>query len=147
VSRCRRQTFIAAPRDVVWSLIADVERHPDWWPDVLEVECEEIGPGCEYREVMKVPLGTAERLFRIDEFDDLERFHINCVNTGAFVEIELTAAQDGTFVDAAAGLQPRTVGFKVFDAVAGKRYFDRWLETSLDAMRRVATERAPSGAP
>jgi hypothetical protein len=147
VSRCRQQTFIAAPRDVVWRLITDVERHPDWWPDVVEVDCEQIAQGCEYREVIKVPLGTAERQFRIDEFEEPERFHINCVNTGAFVDLELTSAQDGTFVQGEVGLDPKSFRFKVFDVVAGKRYFTRWLEQSLEAMRRAATEPADAPAP
>jgi uncharacterized protein YndB with AHSA1/START domain len=47
VSRCRQQTFIAAPREVVWRLIADVERHPDWWPDVIDVDVDQIAQGCE----------------------------------------------------------------------------------------------------
>jgi carbon monoxide dehydrogenase subunit G len=141
LSRCRKQVFIPAPREVVWSLVTDVDRHPEWWPGVLEVDCDEVGPGCEYREVIKVPFGTAERLFRIDDFDDPARFHINCVNTGAFVSIDLTAAQGGTFVAAEAGMNPKTVGLKVFDPVAGRRYFDRWLDRSLEAMREVATER------
>jgi uncharacterized protein YndB with AHSA1/START domain len=142
MSRCRQQAFIEAPREVVWQLIADVEHHPAWWPDVVEVEADRVAEGCEYREVMKVPMGKAERQFRINAVDDPERFHIKCVNTGGFVEIELTSAQGGTFVEAAAGMEPKTARFKVFDAVAGRRYFDRWLEKSLDAMREVAVERS-----
>ena len=127
----------------MWSLITDVRRHPEWWPDVVEVDCDQVARGCEYREVIRVPLGgTAERRFRIDELDELERFHILCVNTGAFVELELTPARDGTFVEAEAGLDPKTAGLRVFDAIAGRRYFSHWLEASLEAMRRVATERA-----
>jgi hypothetical protein len=34
---------------------------------------------------------------------------------------------------------------RIFDVVAGKRYFRRWLEQSLDAMERVARERAAAG--
>jgi|SRR5689334_18965632 carbon monoxide dehydrogenase subunit G len=141
VSRCRQQIFIDAPREVVWQLIADVEHHPDWWPGVIEVECDQVAQGCEYKEVIKVPMGTAERQFHIDAFDDPERFDIKCVNTGAFVSLELTSAQDGTFVDAEAGMEPRAMKFKVFDTVMGKRYFTRWLEESLEGMRRAAGER------
>lgn len=146
MSRCKQQTFIEAPREVVWELIADVEHHPDWWPDVVEVDSDQIAEGCEYREVIKVPTGTAERQFRINAFDDPERFHIKCVNTGGFVELELTAAQNGTFVQGEVGMEPKTLGFRVFDAVAGKRYFTRWLEKSLEAMREVATRRDADGS-
>jgi hypothetical protein len=51
VSDVRQQGLASAPRDVVRGLIADVERHPDWCPDAVEVECEEFGEGCTYREV------------------------------------------------------------------------------------------------
>jgi uncharacterized protein YndB with AHSA1/START domain len=142
VSDARRQTFIPAPQRVVWELIADVDRHPEWWPGVVEVDCEQVAEGCQYREVMKVPFGTAERQFEIEDLEDPTRFHIRCVNTGAFVELDLTTAQDGTFVDGRAGMEPRALGFRVFDAVAGQRYFTRWLEQSLAAIRDVAAGRA-----
>ncbi|MDX6638521.1 MAG: Polyketide cyclase / dehydrase and lipid transport [Solirubrobacterales bacterium] len=142
VSDARQQTFIQAPRRVVWELIADVERHADWWPDVIEVDCDQVAQGCQYREVIKVPFGTAERQFEIEDLDDPARFSIRCVNTGAFCEVVLTDAQGGTFVEGRAGLDPRSLRFKVFDAVAGQRYFTRWLEQSLAAMERVAVERA-----
>ena len=40
VSLCRRQAFIEAPVPVVWELIADIENHPEWWPRVIDVECD-----------------------------------------------------------------------------------------------------------
>jgi hypothetical protein len=147
VADARQQIFIEAPRKVVWDLIADVEHHPEWWPGVIEVDCDQVAEGCQYREVIKVPFGTAERQFEIDDFDDPTRFNIRCVNTGAFVQMDLTDAQGGTFVDGRAGLDPKSFSFKVFDVVAGQRYFTRWLEESLDAIRDVAKRRAgPVGA-
>jgi hypothetical protein len=58
------------------------------------------------------------------------------------VVIGLTGAQEGTFVDAAAGMDPSGFQYRVFDVLAGRRYFSRWLERSLEAMKRVATNRA-----
>jgi hypothetical protein len=49
----------------------------------------------------------------------------------------LTEAQDGTFVDVEMGMQPKGVGNRVFDATAGRRYFRRWLDQSIDALRLV----------
>ena len=66
---------------------------------------------------------------------------IRCINTGTFVDLSLTEARGGTFVDARFGLDPLTMKLRVFDVVAGKRFFRRWLEQSLDAMQRVAQER------
>jgi polyketide cyclase/dehydrase/lipid transport protein len=143
MSDCRQQVFIDAPPRIVWELISEVERHPEWWPDVVEVQCDEgVAEGCKYREVIKVPLGTGERNFLIEDFDDARRFHITCVDTGAFVDISLAEARGGCFVDALAGVDPKSLGFKVFDAVAGKRYWRRWLEQSLDAIRKISGERA-----
>ena len=47
----------------------------------------------------------------------------------------LTDAQGSTFVDVEMGMDPRTAGTRVFDAVLGRMYFRRWLEQSLDALR------------
>jgi len=39
-------------------------------------------------------------------------------------------------------MEPGKLGDRVWDAVAGKRYFRNWLQISLAAMREVAEERA-----
>jgi hypothetical protein len=142
MSEVHLQAVIDAPPRVVWDLITDVNRHPEWWPDVIEVECEDFHKGCTYRQIKKVPFGTEELRLLVEQAEDCERFRINCLDTGTFVEIGLTGAQEGTFVDAAAGMDPSGFQYRVFDVLAGRRYFSRWLERSLEAMKRVATNRA-----
>ena len=93
MSEVRQQVLIEASPEVVWELITDVNRHPEWWPDVEEVHCEDFHEGCSYREVIKVPLGTAEREFVVNEATDCQRFRIDCVVSGAFVDLGLTAPQ------------------------------------------------------
>jgi ribosome-associated toxin RatA of RatAB toxin-antitoxin module len=39
MSEVRQQVLIEASPEVVWELITDVNRHPEWWPDVEEVHC------------------------------------------------------------------------------------------------------------
>ena len=151
MSDCRRQAFIDAPVDVVWGLVRDVNRHPEWWPKVVEVECEGLEEGCTYRQVTQTPFGYQELDVVVDRLEELRELRIRCVNTGTFVDIALTPAGTGTFVDARFGMEPLTARTRIFDAVAGKRYFRRWLEQSLDAMQRVAREQtaevsAPSGS-
>ncbi|MDQ2940095.1 MAG: SRPBCC family protein [Actinomycetota bacterium] len=143
MSEVRQQVLIEAPPNVVWALITDVNRHPEWWPDVEEVQCEDFHEGCSYREVIKVPLGTAEREFVVNEATDCQRFRIDCVVSGAFVDLGLTEAQGSTFIDAAAGMNPIGIRYKAFDAIAGGNYFRKWLDRSLEAMKRAATSRAP----
>jgi uncharacterized protein YndB with AHSA1/START domain len=146
VSDCRQQAFIDAPPQVIWSLIADVDQHERWWPRVVETECDELGEGCNYRQVIQTPFGKDEMDLRIEAFSDCEEFRIRCVNTGIFVRFALTEAQGGTFVDGRMGMEPDGLANRVFDTIAGRMYFRRWLEASLDAMRDAATERVRAGS-
>jgi uncharacterized protein YndB with AHSA1/START domain len=143
VSEARQQAYIDAPVEVVWELLADVDRHSEWWPRVLEVQCDDdFEPGCTYREVVRSPVGTDDMLLHVDRMDDCKELLIRCVNTGTFVHMLLAEAQDGTFVDARFGMEPAKLQHRIFDFVAGKRYFRTWLLQSLEAMQRVAGERA-----
>ena len=147
MSDCRRQAHIDAPIQVVWDLIADIERHAEWWPRVVELECEELGEGCTYRQVIR----NAVRQRR-DEASDSRALEnasssrIRCVDTGTFVNFALTEAQDGTFVDGRMGMDPDGLANRVFDAVAGRIYFRNWLAESLDAMGKAAEQRAKAPA-
>ena len=142
MSDCRQQAWIEAPVELVWELVADVNRHPEWWPRIVEVECEGLEEGCTYREVTKTPFGYAEMELLVERLDECSELGIRCLNTGTFVDFALTEAQGGTFVDARFGMNPKTPGTRAFDMVAGKRYFRRWLEKSLEAMERAARDRA-----
>jgi uncharacterized protein YndB with AHSA1/START domain len=144
VSSARLQAFIEAPLPLVWDLVADVDRHPQWWPRVIEVHCEGLEEGCTYREVVKSPFGSQDDMeMRIDRMAENEELRIRCINTGTYFKLSLTEAQSGTFVDGEAGMEPATLQTRVFDAVAGKRYFRTWMRQTLDALDRVACERAP----
>jgi uncharacterized protein YndB with AHSA1/START domain len=142
MSESRQQAYIDAPVEVVWDLIADADRHPEWWPRVLAVECEGLEPGCTFREVVQTPMGKDEMHLRVDAMEDCKDLTIRCVNTGTFVHWTLTEAQEGTFVDATFGMEPFKLQYRVFDWTMGRRFFRNWLEESLDAMRRVAAQRA-----
>jgi hypothetical protein len=142
VSHCRQQGFVAAPVETVWDLIADVERHPEWWPRVIEVECEGLEEGCTYRQLTQTPVGKDEMNLLIEGRDELRNLRIRCLNTGTFVRFALTGAQDGTFVDGEMGMDPQGIGNRVFDAVAGRRYFSQWLDSTMEALERAAKEEA-----
>ncbi len=145
MSEVRQQVLIDAPPEVVWELITDVNRHPEWWPDIVEVECDDFHQGCTYREVKKVPFGTDELHLVVETAEDCRRFRINCVKTGSFLDLGLTAAQQGTFVDAAAGMDPIGLRYKAFDAIGGTGYFRKWLARSLEAMKEAARAREGEG--
>jgi polyketide cyclase/dehydrase/lipid transport protein len=142
VADCRQQAWIDAPIEVVWNLVRDVDRHPEWWPRVIAVECEGLDEGCNYRQLTQTPFGAQELDVVVDRLDELREMRIRCVNTGTFVDLALTRATGGTFVDARFGMEPQNMRMRVFDIVAGKRYFRQWLEESLRAMERVARGQA-----
>ena len=35
----RRQAHLDAPIQIIWELVANPNRHPEWIPRVIEVEC------------------------------------------------------------------------------------------------------------
>jgi hypothetical protein len=69
--------------------------------------------------------------------DDLREIRFACQKTGMYAHWLLTDAQGDTFLDVEMGMQPKSTGDKVFDAVIGRHYFRRWLDQSIDALQRA----------
>ena len=144
MSAVRRQAVIDAPVEQVWNLVGDPRRHPEWFPRVIEVNGERIEEGEAYAQVTREPSGKMQRTdFVIERMDNLHEIRFACQKTGMYAHWLLTDAQGDTFIDVEMGMQPKSVGNKVFDAVAGRRYFRRWLDQSIDALRRVAAKPRP----
>lgn len=128
------------PRETLWELLGNVERHPEWWPRVIGVHCEGLEEGCSYRQVFKSPIGVVETDVSIERLEDCQELTLRCLDTGTYAHWLLAEAQGGTFLDVEFGLDPKTAKTRVFDVVAGRRYFRRWLEQSIDALRAAANE-------
>ena len=139
MSHCRQQEFIEAAPEVVWELIANINRHPEWWPRVIEVKCEGLDAGCTYRELVQGPVGRENMNLLIEGRDELRNLRIRCLNTGTFVRFEITGAQDGTFVNSEMGMDPQSLPTRIFDAVAGRRYFTSWLRSTMEGLRKAAS--------
>ena len=106
MSRVRKHAFIEAPVQRIWELVSDVERHPEWWPRVVETEAEDPQVGATYRQVMETPRGSEVAEFRVEGMEDFKNLSIRCVNTGMFVRFGLTEVRDGTFVEGEMGMDP-----------------------------------------
>jgi hypothetical protein len=119
----------------VWELLGSPKRHPEWWPRVIEVRGERFDEGGTYAQVTKGPGGRTETTFQLDRLDDMREIHMHCQSTGMYAHWLLTEAQDETFLEVEMGMEPRTTGLRVFDATAGRLYFRRWLEQSVDALK------------
>jgi uncharacterized protein YndB with AHSA1/START domain len=139
----RQQAHIEATPEAIWELVADPSRHPEWWPDVLEVQCADIREGCRYRGVIKGPLRTEEHELMIERLDDCREVSIQCVGTGVTTRFSLAEAQGGTFVEGYFAIEPNSIGSTVVAAVSGRRIMRSWLEQSLASLKRMA-EAAPA---
>jgi hypothetical protein len=144
VSLVRRQAFIEAPVERIWELVSDVNRHPEWWPRVVEVECAGLEEGCTYRQVNETPFGKQELDVFVEGVDEYRNLSIRCLNTGTFVRFELTAARSGTFLDSEIGMDPQNLPNRVFDAVAGRRYFANWIAQTFIALEQAAAKESES---
>jgi hypothetical protein len=144
VSVARRQAQIDAPLQAIWDLVGDPNRYPEWWPRIVETKCEGLGEGCTYKQVSKGPVGEASETVLIERMDDCREVRIRCLDTGTYMCWQLLGARDGTFVDVEFGMDPERLPHKVFDVLAGKRFYRGWLEQSLAALRDAACGPAPT---
>jgi uncharacterized protein YndB with AHSA1/START domain len=136
----RQQAQLDAPASAVWELVGNVERHPEWWPRVIDVHCEGLEAGCSYRQVYKSPMGVIETDVSVERLEDCRELLLRCLETGTYTRWLITESQGGTFVDAEFGLDPRGTKTRVFDVVAGRRYFRHWLDQSIEGLRHAAGE-------
>jgi hypothetical protein len=139
-----QQAFVEAPAQVVWELVGDPRRHPDWWPEWVATECADPSEGCRYRGVVKHALGRAkEHDLVIERRDDWREISILCDGTGVTTSFVLTEAQGGTFVEGCFSIEPNSLGMKAIGVVTGRRIMRSWLERSLENLKRAA-EAAPA---
>lgn len=140
MSEYRHQALITAPIERVWELVGDPARHPEWFPRVVEVRGNSFRPGHAYVQVTRQPLRNAETTLEIDRLEDMRELSFHCRDTGTYTRWLLTPARADTFVEAKFGMEPNRLVYRVFDATAGRIYFRRWVEESLDALARKASE-------
>jgi hypothetical protein len=134
---------IDARPDEIWDLVGDPNRHPEWWPDVVDVECADLSEGCRYRAIVKGFIRAEEHELLVERLDDCEEISIRCEGTGVTTRFLLTEAQGGTFVEGYFAIEPNSIGTKVVAGVGGRRIMRSWLERSLANLKRVA-ERSPA---
>jgi hypothetical protein len=140
MSVARRQALVEAPLTSVWGLLADPSRYPEWFPRAVEFRGTRFEEGAEFVQVFKQPLaGRSEAHFLVDTVNELREARMHCTTSGLFVHWQLTDAAGGTFLDAEFGMNPVRRGDRLFDAVAGARFFRRWLDELVDSLKRAAS--------
>src|SRR6476660_3716011 len=133
MASARRQAMVDAPVETVWQLIGDVNRHPEWWPRVEEVECDLLEEGCTYRQITNTPRKTIETTISIERLDDCHELSVRCQDTGMYARFMLTQVREGTFVDGELGVEPTGL-----DRLVAPAFVRRWIAQSLEGLRRAA---------
>jgi len=138
--------MIQAPVETVWDLLGNPARHPEWWPRIIEIDGQRYEEGDEYVQVTRGALGTEETKWLVEHKDDLREIKLRCQLTGTYAEWHLTGAQGGTFLQLEMGMDPTTLGYRVFDLTMGQRFFRKWAEESIDAIQAASDPREAAGA-
>jgi hypothetical protein len=145
MSGWRRQALIDAPIEIVWELVGDPSRHPEWFPRVLAVgELAEVEQDARYRQVTRTLRGRLETTLAIEELDELRAINMRCLDTGMYARFLLAEARAGTFADIEIGMEPLQLPYRVVDAAIGKRYFRRWTDEAVAALVAAAGARKPA---
>jgi uncharacterized protein YndB with AHSA1/START domain len=140
----RQNALIEAPISAVWELVANPNRHAEWFPHIVEAHCDGIEQGCTFKQVTRKPWGVRmETTIYVEKLDDCREVHIRCLDTGTSSRWLLTEAQGATFVEFEFGQDPQRPLDRALDRLGARRYFRRWGEQALDALRAALTARQP----
>jgi len=149
VTTYREQAVIDAPVEEIWELVGDPNRHPEWWPLVLEVDgLPKIEQDATYRQVSRVAGGKKiETTFQIQKLDEMREIKLVCTDYGTYADWLITPAQDATFADIEIGFRSDRASLGVLRAPLAKRYLRAWADASLEGLRRaIEKHRAAVGS-
>jgi hypothetical protein len=131
----RHQAFVPAPVHRVWELVGHPDRHPEWWPELVEIQGEHFGRGCSYCQVTQDERGVNEMTLVVEHIDEFKELAVRCAENGLYMRWLLSDAQGGTLVDAEFGVDPTQASAATqLDADTAKTELERWLRTSLDGL-------------
>ena len=143
----RHQALIDSPVEDVWAVVSDPRTHPEWWPDVVDVQLDEpLVEGGEYTRTSKpVPfLDAMESVWVAERLEDLKEARFRCTLSGSWARFTLTPAQGETYVELESGMEPTTLRWRLMNAM-GSRFLKDWIVKVLDALPgEVAARRLAS---
>lgn len=143
----RRHCRIEAPIEDVWSIVSDPETHPDWWPELQDVRVPgDAGEGGRYTRVTRRFgfLDMVDTVWVAEPMEHLKEVNFRCTVSGTYTRFALTPAQDDTFVELEAGVDPIGLRGRMAKA-ASPLFLKRWIGDLLDALPgAVARTKQPS---
>jgi hypothetical protein len=145
----RHQALIEAPLEEVWEVVTDPRTHPDWWPEVVGVEApDELAEGGEYvrRTASSIPFVDAvDTIWVAERLDHLREARFRCTASGAVARFTLTSAQEDTYVELEADIDPTSFRWRLAKPVFGLQ-FKKWIIDVLDALPGAIRSRVDAGA-
>jgi uncharacterized protein YndB with AHSA1/START domain len=141
---------VKAPADVVFDLITDLDRLPEWNRAVNRIveRPAALTPGAEWVVVMRPPgMPDWKSRSQVEEIQPGRRFsyrsHSDDSNPSyALWRWDIEPADGGAQVTVSWEGHPKTAGRRLFAAPIRRRMLEREVAVSLDAMRRILE---PSG--
>jgi uncharacterized protein YndB with AHSA1/START domain len=130
------QALIDAPVEDVWEVVSDPRTHPDWWPEVVRIDAaERVSEGDEYVHSAKMMrfVDVIDSVWVVERLEELKEAQFRCTMTGTWARFRLTPAQDETFVEMEAGIDPTSWRWKIAEPFLALQY-KRWLIAVLDAL-------------
>ena len=132
----RHQALIDAPVADVWEVVSDPRTHPDWWPEVLRIEApDHVAEGDEYVHSGKMVrfVDAVDSIWVVERLAELKQAQFRCTLTGTWARFTLTPAQDETYVEMEAGIDPASWKWRIAEPFLALQY-KRWLIAVLDAL-------------
>ena len=139
----RHQALIEAPVEDVWAVVSDPRTHPEWWPDVVDVQIDEpLVEGGEYLRTSRlVPfLDAVEAVWVAERLEDLKEARFRCTVSGTWARFTLTPAQGETYVELESGIDPTTLRWRLLNVMSG-RWVKDWIVKVLDALPQEVVAR------
>ena len=139
----RHQALIDSPVEDVWAIVSDPRTHPEWWPDVVDVQLDEpLVEGGEYTRTSKpLPfLDAMESVWVAERLEDLKEARFRCTVSGSWARFTLTPAQGETYVELETGMDPTTLRWRLMNAMSG-RFLKHWIVKVLDALPKEVSAR------
>jgi hypothetical protein len=137
--KSRREIQIGASPEVVWDVLTDFERWPQWNPDVKSMSFQgAVAPGSEFR--WKAGPGTIVSTLEQVDPPSYVRWRGRTMSIKAMHEWRLGSHEGGTHVETEesfSGLLARLFNGQL------QKTLDRSLEQGLEHLKREAERRAP----
>jgi carbon monoxide dehydrogenase subunit G len=145
----RHQALIEAQLEDVWEVVCDPRTHPDWWPEIIEVEApEDLVEGGEYlrKTASSIPFVDAvDSIWVAERLDHLREARFRCTASGAVARFTLTSAQEDTYVELEADIDPTSLKWRLAKPMVGLQ-FKKWIIDVLDALPAAVRSRVGAGA-